>query len=122
MPHQRALDRFNVHHSPIRWIFSDARLELVVSELILAKNAFKKPLSTADRSRIIGLQEATRGLLVTVHVILNHGQVTWATPDLPSSPNYHTTPTGRIGQNVSTVHDCWEQWLRDGIASRPDSE
>ncbi|GFV11772.1 hypothetical protein TNCV_977611 [Trichonephila clavipes] len=37
----------------------------------------------------------TRGLLVTDHVILNHGQVTWTTPELaPSSPNYHTTPTG----------------------------
>ncbi|GFV40237.1 hypothetical protein TNCV_1443901 [Trichonephila clavipes] len=37
----------------------------------------------------------TRGLLATDHVILNHGQVTWTTPELaPSSPNYHTTPTG----------------------------
>ncbi|GFU41944.1 tryptase beta-2 [Trichonephila clavipes] len=36
----------------------------------------------------------TRGLLATDHVILNHGQVTWTTPELaPSSPNYHTTPT-----------------------------
>ncbi|GFW72655.1 hypothetical protein TNCV_3798831 [Trichonephila clavipes] len=38
---------------------------------------------------------ATRGLLATDHVILNHGQVTWTTPELaPHSPNYHTTPTG----------------------------
>ncbi|GFU56060.1 hypothetical protein TNCV_3405241 [Trichonephila clavipes] len=37
----------------------------------------------------------TRGLLATDHVILNHGQVTWTTPELaPPSPNYHTTPTG----------------------------
>ncbi|GFV80897.1 acetylcholinesterase [Trichonephila clavipes] len=37
---------------------------------------------------------ATRGLLATDHVILNHGQVTWTTPELaPTSPNYHTTPT-----------------------------
>ncbi|GFY32770.1 HTH_48 domain-containing protein [Trichonephila clavipes] len=36
-----------------------------------------------------------RGLLATDHVILNHGQVTWTTPELaPPSPNYHTTPTG----------------------------
>ncbi|GFV66353.1 hypothetical protein TNCV_4322681 [Trichonephila clavipes] len=49
-----------------------------------------------DRGRIIGLREAaTRGLLATDHVILNHGQVTWTTPELaPPSPNYHTTPTG----------------------------
>ncbi|GFY30547.1 hypothetical protein TNCV_3523101 [Trichonephila clavipes] len=41
-------------------------------------------------------QNATvRGLLTTDHVILNHGQVTWTTPELaPLSPNYHTTPTG----------------------------
>ncbi|GFV77003.1 hypothetical protein TNCV_690731 [Trichonephila clavipes] len=38
---------------------------------------------------------ATRGLLATDHVILNHGQVTRTTPELaPPSPNYHTTPTG----------------------------
>ncbi|GFU17758.1 hypothetical protein TNCV_1709041 [Trichonephila clavipes] len=37
-----------------------------------------------------------RGLLTTDHVILNHGQVTWMTPELaPFSPNYHTTPTGK---------------------------
>ncbi|GFS54235.1 hypothetical protein TNCV_2527571 [Trichonephila clavipes] len=40
-------------------------------------------------------RKATRGLLTTDHLILNHGQVTWATPELaPHSPNYHTTPTG----------------------------
>ncbi|GFT51213.1 hypothetical protein TNCV_5036481 [Trichonephila clavipes] len=38
---------------------------------------------------------AARGLLAMDHVILNHGQVTWTTPELaPTSPNYHTTPTG----------------------------
>ncbi|GFU03357.1 hypothetical protein TNCV_3338701 [Trichonephila clavipes] len=41
------------------------------------------------------MSQATRGLLATDHVILNHGQVTWTTPELaPPSPNYHTTPTG----------------------------
>ncbi|GBM09106.1 hypothetical protein AVEN_5289-1 [Araneus ventricosus] len=24
----------------------------------------------------------------------------------------------RLGQNVSTVHDCWVRWSRDGTASR----
>ncbi|GFX87851.1 HTH_Tnp_Tc3_2 domain-containing protein [Trichonephila clavipes] len=24
----------------------------------------------------------------------------------------------RLGRNVSTVHDCWEKWSKDGIASR----
>ncbi|GFX21120.1 hypothetical protein TNCV_4366991 [Trichonephila clavipes] len=37
----------------------------------------------------------TRGLLATDHVIWNHGQVTWTTPELASSsPNYQSTPTG----------------------------
>ncbi|GFS92740.1 uncharacterized protein TNCV_1161581 [Trichonephila clavipes] len=26
--------------------------------------------------------------------------------------------TERLGLNVSTVHDCWEQWSRDGTSSR----
>ncbi|GFX36004.1 low-density lipoprotein receptor-related protein 4 [Trichonephila clavipes] len=39
---------------------------------------------------------ATRGLLAMDHVILNHGQVTWTTPELaPPSPNYYTTPHQR---------------------------
>ncbi|GFU84922.1 hypothetical protein TNCV_58611 [Trichonephila clavipes] len=39
---------------------------------------------------------AARGLLTTDHVILNHGQVTWMTPEMaPLSPNYHTTPMGK---------------------------
>ncbi|GFU93514.1 hypothetical protein TNCV_947561 [Trichonephila clavipes] len=38
---------------------------------------------------------ATRGLLATDPLILNHDQVTWTTPELaPPSPNYHTTSTG----------------------------
>ncbi|GFU98969.1 uncharacterized protein TNCV_3382141 [Trichonephila clavipes] len=48
---------------------------------------------------------ATRGLLATDHVIFNHGQVTWTTPELaPPSPNY-------LRENVSAldrfnVHRC----------------
>ncbi|GFX86089.1 uncharacterized protein TNCV_2341581 [Trichonephila clavipes] len=46
------------------------------------------------------------------HVILNHGQVTWTTPELAffPSPNYHTTPHQR--EDVSAfldrfnVHRC----------------
>ncbi|GFU77663.1 hypothetical protein TNCV_958741 [Trichonephila clavipes] len=51
------------------------------------------PVPTSSEMR--NIRETTRGLLATDHVILNHGQVTWATPELaPPSPNYHTTPTG----------------------------
>ncbi|GFX04974.1 hypothetical protein TNCV_2249571 [Trichonephila clavipes] len=47
---------------------------------------------------------ATRGLLVTDHVILNHGQVTWTTPELaPPSPNYHTTPTGGLANSWTAL-------------------
>ncbi|GFU47535.1 hypothetical protein TNCV_2000381 [Trichonephila clavipes] len=47
-----------------------------------------------DRRKNVSLSP-TRGLLATDHVILNHGEVTWTTPELaPPSPNYHTTPTG----------------------------
>ncbi|GFX86164.1 uncharacterized protein TNCV_2560461 [Trichonephila clavipes] len=51
---------------------------------------------------------ATRGLLVTDHVILNHGQVTWTTPEL-ASPLLSTTPHQR--EDVSAldrfnVHRC----------------
>ncbi|GFS97108.1 uncharacterized protein TNCV_184581 [Trichonephila clavipes] len=51
---------------------------------------------------------ATRGLLATDHVILNHGQVTWTTPELaPPSPNYHTTPTGDVSAlDRFNVHRC----------------
>ncbi|GFV41113.1 hypothetical protein TNCV_2667041 [Trichonephila clavipes] len=43
---------------------------------------------------IFRIKNYTRAL-ATDHVILNHGQVTWTTPELtPPSPNYHTTPTG----------------------------
>ncbi|GFW73174.1 hypothetical protein TNCV_484001 [Trichonephila clavipes] len=46
-------------------------------------------------NRLTSHCSATRGLWATDHVILNHGQVTWTTPELaPPSPNYHTPPTG----------------------------
>ncbi|GFV75856.1 hypothetical protein TNCV_1454531 [Trichonephila clavipes] len=50
--------------------------------------------------------EATRGLLWTDHVILDHGQVTWATPELaPTSPNYHTTPHHTNGRTFQLSID-----------------
>ncbi|GFW63114.1 uncharacterized protein TNCV_4454621 [Trichonephila clavipes] len=52
--------------------------------------------------------ESTRGLLVTDHVILNHGQVTWTTPEL-APPLLTTTPQQR--EDISAldrfnVHRC----------------
>ncbi|GFY34469.1 uncharacterized protein TNCV_2821551 [Trichonephila clavipes] len=51
---------------------------------------------------------ATRGLLATDHVILNHGQVTWTTPELaPLSPKYHTTPREDVSAlDRIKVHRC----------------
>ncbi|GFY17425.1 uncharacterized protein TNCV_658381 [Trichonephila clavipes] len=51
---------------------------------------------------------ATRGLLATDHVILNHGQMTWTTPEL-APPLLTTTPHQR--EDVSAldrfnVHRC----------------
>ncbi|GFW27906.1 uncharacterized protein TNCV_767861 [Trichonephila clavipes] len=41
---------------------------------------------------VFQMVKPTRGLLATDHVIFNHGQVTWTTPELaPLSPNCHTT-------------------------------
>ncbi|GFW89981.1 uncharacterized protein TNCV_3741671 [Trichonephila clavipes] len=55
-----------------------------------------------------GTIDATRGLLATERVILNHGQVTWTTPEL-APPLLTTTPHQR--EDVSAldrfyVHRC----------------
>ncbi|GFY11689.1 uncharacterized protein TNCV_2539711 [Trichonephila clavipes] len=58
----------------------------------------------------------TRGLLATDHVILNHGQVTWTTPEL-APPSLTTTPHQR--EDVSAldrfnVHRCPTRWVFSG--------
>ncbi|GFX02551.1 uncharacterized protein TNCV_728051 [Trichonephila clavipes] len=62
---------------------------------------------------------ATRGLLATDHVILNHGQVTWTTPEL-TPPLLTTTPHQR--EDVSAldrfyVHRCptWRVFSGTGL-------
>ncbi|GFY36600.1 hypothetical protein TNCV_28051 [Trichonephila clavipes] len=73
-----------------RWVFDGPSIRTCDT---LATNSGSKPLGYHRHSSED--KEATRGLLATDHVILNHGQVTWTTPELaPPSPNYHTTPTG----------------------------
>ncbi|GFW32296.1 uncharacterized protein TNCV_674551 [Trichonephila clavipes] len=56
----------------------------------------------------VAVLETARGLLATDHVILNYGQVTWMTPELPP-PLLTTTPQQR--EDVSaldrfSVHHC----------------
>ncbi|GFV56657.1 uncharacterized protein TNCV_4283201 [Trichonephila clavipes] len=63
-----------------------------------------------------GRRPSTRGLLATDHVILNHGQETWMTPEL-APPLLTTTPHQR--EDVSTldgfnVHRCLTRWVFSG--------
>ncbi|GFX82760.1 uncharacterized protein TNCV_1194351 [Trichonephila clavipes] len=88
---------------------------LPLTKLLLLKRLFKQaylsPLETDVRLIDLILTShcsATRGLLATDHVILNHGQVTWTTPEL-APPLLTTTPHQR--EDVSAldrfnVHRC----------------
>ncbi|GFV82498.1 uncharacterized protein TNCV_3982881 [Trichonephila clavipes] len=60
--------------------------------------------------------QTTRGLLATDHIILNHGQVTWTTPEL-APPLLTTTPHQR--KDISAldrfnVHSCPTRWVFSG--------
>ncbi|GFX89609.1 hypothetical protein TNCV_73021 [Trichonephila clavipes] len=39
----------------------------------------------------------------------------------PVFSSIRSSKNGIFGRNVSIVHDCWEQWSRNGTASKPDS-
>ncbi|GFW00755.1 transposable element Tcb1 transposase [Trichonephila clavipes] len=59
---------------------------------------------------------ATRGLLATDHVFLNHGQVTWTTPEL-APPLLTTTPHQRedvSALDIFNVHRCPTRWVFSG--------
>ncbi|GFT97155.1 uncharacterized protein TNCV_3858161 [Trichonephila clavipes] len=85
-------------------------------------------LSRAQTSRGVpaqvsssSLNHATRGLLATDHVILNHGQVTWTTPEL-APPLLTTTPHQR--EDVSAldrfnVHRCPTRRVFSGTGLEP---
>ncbi|GFV00342.1 CX9C domain-containing protein [Trichonephila clavipes] len=65
--------------------------------------------------------QTTRGLLATDHVILNHGQVTWTTPEL-APPLLTTTPHQR--EDVSAldrfnVHRCPTRRVFSGTGLEP---
>ncbi|GFX68746.1 transposable element Tcb2 transposase [Trichonephila clavipes] len=64
---------------------------------------------------------ATRGLLATDHVILNHGQVTWTTPEL-APPLLTTTPHQRedvSALNRFNVHRCPTRRVFSGTGLEP---
>ncbi|GFU01632.1 uncharacterized protein TNCV_1521731 [Trichonephila clavipes] len=61
---------------------------------------------------------ATRGLLATDHVILNHGQVTWTTPEL--APPLTTTPHQREDVfDRFNVHRCPTRRVFSGTGFEP---
>ncbi|GFV49845.1 uncharacterized protein TNCV_1391271 [Trichonephila clavipes] len=94
--------------------------------VILTLGQETTPITTTSRPREASspdkfnvqrpLQHATRGLLVTDHVILNHGQVTWTTPELVApSPNYHTTPREDfLSLDRFNEHRCPTWWVFSG--------
>ncbi|GFV69884.1 uncharacterized protein TNCV_1982511 [Trichonephila clavipes] len=70
---------------------------------------------------IYSRSQTTRGLLATDHVILNHGQVTWTTPEL-APPLLTTTPHQR--EDVSAldrfnVHRCPTRRVFSGTGLEP---
>ncbi|GFT75282.1 uncharacterized protein TNCV_951001 [Trichonephila clavipes] len=81
-------------------------------------------LSRAEKSsRWCGVvvRRAIRGLLATVHVILNHGQVTWTTPEM-APPLLTTTP--HLREDVSAldrfnVHHCPTRRVFSGTGLEP---
>ncbi|GFX90378.1 uncharacterized protein TNCV_5067651 [Trichonephila clavipes] len=86
---------------------------------------FEKDNSMLKRERIDLILKlhcsATRGLLATDHVILNHGQVTGTTPEL-APPLLTTTPHQR--EDVSaldrfTVHRCPTRRVFGGTGLEP---
>ncbi|GFX46208.1 hypothetical protein TNCV_2298571 [Trichonephila clavipes] len=76
----------------------DGKVEVIRLALLQPSTRLSPPdkaVVLSDSCSALQALATTRGLLATDHVILNHGQVTWTTPELaPPSPNYHTTPTG----------------------------
>ncbi|GFU34885.1 uncharacterized protein TNCV_2992011 [Trichonephila clavipes] len=90
-----------------RWIVRSVPLEIVGSSGHEKVPTREKP--------------ATRGLLTTDHVILNHGQVTWPTPEL-APPLLTTTPHQR--EDVSAldrfnVHRCPTRRVFSGTGLEP---
>ncbi|GFY25412.1 uncharacterized protein TNCV_2485321 [Trichonephila clavipes] len=62
--------------------------------ILLSGLQFKFMRSVTSSKPVASQIQTTRGLLATDHVILNHGQVTWTTPEL-ASPLLTTVPHRR---------------------------
>ncbi|GFV99299.1 uncharacterized protein TNCV_1512711 [Trichonephila clavipes] len=93
------------YHGQVMWTTPE-----LVHPLLTAVPHQREDVSALDRFSVHRCPKtaATRGLLATDHVILNHGQVTWTTPEL-APPLLTTTPHQR--EDVSAldrfnVHRC----------------
>ncbi|GFV70970.1 uncharacterized protein TNCV_2355141 [Trichonephila clavipes] len=101
------------------WIshnLADLRLEIVCDKAVV-QQASRNIMSTSFFHHI----KATRGLLATDHVILNHSQVSWTTPEL-APPLLTTTPHQR--EDVSAldrfnVHRCPTRRVFSGTGLKP---
>ncbi|GFU99311.1 uncharacterized protein TNCV_356321 [Trichonephila clavipes] len=92
-------------------------------ELVKVKQKLLEMRAELERKREAAKENAraTRGLLVTDHVILNHGQVTWTTPEL--APPLLTTPPHQR-EDVSAldrfnVHRCPTRRVFSGTGLEP---
>ncbi|GFY22780.1 retrovirus-related Pol polyprotein from transposon 412 [Trichonephila clavipes] len=76
------------------FVFKDLP-DTIPDPIISAESSHQHPVTTNMQTTKSGRRHcsATRGLLATNRVILNHGQVTWTTPEL-ELPLLTTTPTG----------------------------
>ncbi|GFV81407.1 uncharacterized protein TNCV_2034161 [Trichonephila clavipes] len=87
----------------------------------LLDSILPKQILTSSFDPFTETVQATRGLLATDHVILNHGQVTWTTPEL-APPLLTTTPHQR--EDVSAldrfnVHRCPTRRVFSGTGLEP---
>ncbi|GFW19176.1 uncharacterized protein TNCV_255031 [Trichonephila clavipes] len=85
------------------------------------KNSWDREIPVTAYFKTSTVVPATRGLLVTDHVILNHGQVTWTTPEL-APPLLTTTPHQQ--EDVSAldrfnVHRCPTRRVFSGTGLEP---
>ncbi|GFV30862.1 uncharacterized protein TNCV_4012961 [Trichonephila clavipes] len=105
--------RFEHFFHPIRAIFT-------LVAITTALNNFLKGMSMID-GILTSHCSATRGLLATDHVILNHGQVTWTTPEL-APPLLTTTPHQREDYSALdrfNVHRCPTRRFFSGTGLEP---
>ncbi|GFU26141.1 uncharacterized protein TNCV_5105881 [Trichonephila clavipes] len=92
------------HAAKTKAVFARRRIKVKAEPKLKKQRLLRKLLDIREKKNA----RAVRGLLATDHIILNHGQVMWTTPEL-APPLLATTPHQR--ENVSAldrfnVHCC----------------